>query len=45
MIDRESAGFAEDRQKLSADGRRARSLAFLDWPRCFADSAARPAAS
>ena len=39
MIDRESAGFAEDRQKLSVDADAHGSLAFLDWPRCFADSA------
>ena len=39
MIDRQSAGFAEDRQKLSADADAHGSLAFLDWPRCFADSA------
>jgi hypothetical protein len=39
MIDRESAGFAEDRQKLSVNADAHGSLAFLDWPRCFADSA------
>jgi hypothetical protein len=39
LIDRESAGFAEDRQKLSAETDAHGPLKFLDWPRCFADSA------
>jgi 4-amino-4-deoxy-L-arabinose transferase-like glycosyltransferase len=39
MIDRESSGFAEDRQKLSAAADAHGPLSFLDWPRCFADSA------
>jgi hypothetical protein len=39
MIDRESSGFEEDRQKLSAEADAHGPLRFLDWPRCFADSA------
>ena len=40
LVDSEAAGFAEYADKLSAAKDAHGSTAFLDWPRCFADSAA-----
>ena len=39
LIDTASVGFAEYADKLSTAGDAHGPLAFLDWPRCFADSA------
>ena len=39
LIDREARTSAEDRKKLSEAADAHGPLAFLDWPRCFADSA------
>jgi hypothetical protein len=39
LIDTESAGFAEYRDKLSPEADAHGPLAFLGWPRCFSDSA------